>query len=726
MPWRKVTHVPFVTRGTSEPESHHDTSSELEVHTNTPADTPEFSLPDLEQCFTSGFSNGSECQGEDRESEPQGASIRWSEVSETTVDIEPISVTSFNQLVAHSFLSNAQVHNICLPWESALGRQIFGDDSQAPDNLTMPPFWTADQISLLADEGADSQYVAGELSKATMSSGGFEGVSFFRAVSNLTDHSFLEKRNIVLESACSRWLSILKLCPNSSSVSQRLHLDESSENFSADMAVIKAIIGVRSPSTSLTRANMVRKYLAWVFQKFPHVDLPFCESLLWQYFSFLRETNAAPTTAASTLSAMRYAQHIFSFECLAESTSSRRLIGCSEIMYSEKDAVRQAVVLTVQNVLTLHSLLADTSVNVFDRAGAGFMLLCIYGRCRHSDLSMVDRVEHDHNAMAGYVEVFTRYHKTARGAAKKAMFLPILVPAIGITNNNWVVEFCEALELCGMRLNGQLQGPILRPPTDVHASDLCKRGLTSEECSRLLRSLLGLQIESIGRSCPIVSSHSLKATGLSWASKFGVPEFDRAVLGRHSSTTSSATAIYSRDLSGASVRKFETVLKAIFNKTFLPDAPRSAYFVEPEKSVSVMVIDESPRDVVKEEVSSSDIKSEPMLIEAEENEPEIILSSSEDSSDLDIDESSDEDYEGPVLPRQEKVRRVLGRAANTGPEVWFAHKRSGILHLCNHAAECFPLERRYFKCGRVISANYSQMSERESGNQMCILCNRKS
>ena len=132
----------------------------------------------LSSVFTSGFSNGSECQGEDRESEPQGASIRWSEVSETTVDIEPISVTSFNQLVAHSFLSNAQVHNICLPWESALGRQIFGDDSQAPDNLTMPPFWTADQISLLADEGADSQYVAGELSKATMSSGGFEGVFF--------------------------------------------------------------------------------------------------------------------------------------------------------------------------------------------------------------------------------------------------------------------------------------------------------------------------------------------------------------------------------------------------------------------------------------------------------------------------------------------------------------------------------------------------------------------
>ena len=725
MPWRTVTHVPFVLRGNADHESNPDVSSELEVYTDTPA-TPEFSLPELEQGIDFADSVAARTQGGDRESEPQDLSDGFSDFDVVRADVGPISCASFNQLVANSFLGNAQLHNIGLPWESELGKQIFGESLPTPDTLTMAPFWTAEQITGLAEEGEATLDVAGELGKAVIPAGSFEGVSFFRAVSNLTDHSFLEKKKLVLESACSRWLTILKLCPNSSTTSRLLHMDDLSENLSEDIEIIKAIIGVRSPSTALSRANMVRKYLTWVFEKYPHVDRPFCESLLWQYFTFLRETSAAPTTAASTLSAMRYAQYIFGFECLAESTNSRRLIGCSEVMYSEKDAVRQSVVLTVQNVLSLHALLADTNQNHFDRAGAGFMLLCIYGRCRNSDLSMVDRVVHDHNALAGYVEIFTRYHKTARGAAKKAMFLPILVPAIGITQCSWVVEFCDALEHCGMHFEGKLQGPILRPPIAIHSDELCKRGLTSEECSRLLRSLLGLQLETGGRDTPIVSSHSMKSTGLSWASKFGVPEFDRAVLGRHSSTTSSATAIYSRDLSSASVRKFEVVLRAIAEKSFLPDAPRSAYFPGPVQPAGPVVIDEDVVETMKAEEASLEVKTEPGIVEVTEDEPEVILSSSEDSSDIDIDESSEEDCREPERLRFPKVRKVLPRVERTWPEVWMAHNRSGILHLCNQSEEVSGLERRYFKCGRVISKNFVPMSERESGNQMCILCNRKS
>ena len=181
-----------------------------------------------------------------------------------------------------------------------------------------------------------------------------------------------------------RWLSISGWCPDSSPTSKHLFFKDAPEDVEKDMEVIQSIIGVRSPSMALTRANMIRKFRAWVFDKHPHVYHPFCETLLWQYFAFLRASNAAPTTAASTLSAMRYAQHIFGFERLAESTCSRRLIGSSEVIYANKDAVRQALVLSVQNVLDLHAKLADCRVNHFDCAGDGLMLLCVYGRCTHT------------------------------------------------------------------------------------------------------------------------------------------------------------------------------------------------------------------------------------------------------------------------------------------------------------------------------------------------------
>ena len=147
----------------------------------------------------------------------------------------------------------------------------------------------------------------------------------------------------------------------------------------------------------------------------------------------------------------------------------------------------------------------------------------------------------------------------------------------------------------------------------------------------------------------------MKATSLS---KFGVPEFDRTVLGRHSSTTRSATAICWRDLASASVCKFEEVLRAIARKEFLPDAPRSAHFVVSEQATGPVVIDEDIPEEVKDEVVGLEVKSESGQHEVEDDEPEVILSSSEDSSDIDIDESSDEEIQESEPTRWSKIRKV--------------------------------------------------------------------
>ena len=72
---------------------------------------------------------------------------------------------------------------------------------------------------------------------------------------------------------------------------------------------------------------------------------------------------------------------------------------------------------------------------------------------------------------------------------------------------------------------------------------------------------------------PRVSSHSLKATALSWASKFGLPIPDKAILGRHASATTEAHAIYSRDLAVASVMKLQDIILRISRLEFQPDNP---------------------------------------------------------------------------------------------------------------------------------------------------------
>ncbi len=254
--------------------------------------------------------------------------------------------------------------------------------------------------------------------------------------------------------------------------SEYIFLDDSDESLKANMEVVEAIMGVRSAATAISRANVFRKLLSWVIANFPDSTQILDEYKIWKYFNHLRSSGAAPTAASSAMSSLRYAQHIFGFSGLSEVTNSRRLVGSSVIMYSQKEPVRQAVVLKVLEVLMLHSKLHDTSAELFDRIGAGYLLLCLYGRCRHSDLANVSHVTHDHNEDWGFVEVFTRCHKTARGPVKKATFLPILVPAIGIDGLNWVAPLLALIDSCGLKFRDKVDGPILRPPTSASSEVL--------------------------------------------------------------------------------------------------------------------------------------------------------------------------------------------------------------------------------------------------------------
>ena len=75
-----------------------------------------------------------------------------------------------------------------------------------------------------------------------------------------------------------------------------------------------------------------------------------------------------------------------------------------------------------------------------------------------------------------------------------------------------------------------------------------------------------------------LSSHSLKATTLSWASKAEVPREHRRILGRHSSAVQCADSYYSRDMSIGPVNALQKVIEMIRAGTFQPDASRSNYF----------------------------------------------------------------------------------------------------------------------------------------------------
>ena len=71
---------------------------------------------------------------------------------------------------------------------------------------------------------------------------------------------------------------------------------------------------------------------------------------------------------------------------------SRRCVGAAEQMLSCASLVTPASALSADEVWKLHQVLGSDDTPEWDRALCAFVLVCLYGRCRQSDLAMVDHI----------------------------------------------------------------------------------------------------------------------------------------------------------------------------------------------------------------------------------------------------------------------------------------------------------------------------------------------
>ena len=520
------------------------------------------------------------------------------------------------------------------------------------------------------------------------------GALFEKALSVVTDQNFLEKRQEDLDLAVDKWFSIIRINLLGSEVGQTIigHGGNIQEQKLGAYETIEAIIGVRSRTTAISRANALLNFFRWRADFTEDDGKPVTEQAAWSYVAKLRADGAAPTRASSFLAACGYALHVFGFKDFDSVYNSRRVRGLAEIMHSGKNPLKQAKVLSVAQVVALHSLMENKAANFIDRALAAYALLALYGRCRHSDLAFVECVMHDFDWKGGFVEVSTRLHKTAKSATQKSQLLPIVIPAIGVTGQVWVQEAIEAFSACGLNLDGSIQGPLFRPPMAA-GGGLCKRGLTSSEVTKFLRLLFECNDNNVDG--PRVSSHSLKATALSWASKFGLPIPDKAILGRHASATTEAHAIYSRDLSVASVMKLQDIILRISRLEFQPDNPRRGYFAEenapcaePDAIEVVKVEEDSPAQEVVENEKEMDRET---------------ISDHQSSSGSSSEESSSSDEE--VRPPPPKCYRHTAKDHLAGRFV--SHKTSKLVHYKDSVVgESKAVGKAILSCGRVLNSNY--------------------
>ena len=287
----------------------------------------------------------------------------------------------------------------------------------------------------------------------------------------------------------------------------------------------------------------------------------------------------------------------------------------------------------------------------------------------------------------------------------------MVLPAIGVQGREWITAAKMAFKDYGLSLEGHIGGPLFRPP-GADGNSHCKRGLTSQEVSRFLRVMLGENMTHDKESGPKLSSHSLKATVLSWAAKAGMAAQDKSILGRHVSAYTDSSAVYARDLSIGAVSRLQEVVLQIYRGEFLPDAPRSGYYPVAMPVAEAPELPDAEVIKVEDDAACQELDMEVPVADSQLCE-EACSASSDGSESLEGSDSEEE-----IVPPAPKCYRHVAAGPLEGKFVM--HKVSHLVHYVDSGVKG-GLATKVISCGRALNNNYKTV-ERFDTVDVCRRC----
>ena len=615
--------------------------------------------------------------------------------------------------------------NLLLPWETGVFAEIFGHSNllELPMNqLPEPDTGLMDHVIAAAEtlEGAGAQ---------TLES------CYDKVVKNVLDLDYFENKHRQLELACGQWLELLSCSWYATGVGEILAKDmQKDASGSCAYETLKASFGIKSPQTLLKRASSLRRYFKWHAElrsdaQQVHVSpLPFSEADVWSFFHWLRdlrrENQRGYTNASAFLETVRFMKFTLELRESDVVLHSRRLLGFAAIEKQQKGPTRQAAPLELCNLQRLHEILEGPGC-ITERLGAGAMLICVYGRARWSDLRFIHHVvvEEGRN---GFLTLYTAEHKTSAVGARREQYLPLVVPWMGVTHDEWVKTFMDVYKMAGLDLFRVPLGPLL--PAPRLGGTFGARPLTTPEAADWLRLLLrGTD------GCESFRAHSMKTTLLVWAAKAGLDKEVRAVLGHHASALQGSEVVYSRYLQTRALRKLNMMLHRVRiglgldedamapNPYATPNVRTLRPGVAPQQPMTPFppapVLD-APTDVVETALEEVNVAGDLESVKEEQmDEAQICAAASSislfdlgvvDSGVIELDSSSGSESGSDSTTsssdeanvKQPDVHAFVDRVPEG--QQYYKHRKSAIMHRVKNG-------QKVAACGSQLTANFQLM-----------------
>ena len=567
--------------------------------------------------------------------------------------LQVLDMDGYNLALERAWVSVEPRNQLSFPWEKGIWAGIFQTESRA-SSCTFPQFSRLPVVAMPGSTVAQERTAKKPRVEPTCG-------SWQQVVVNSDIGSWQESHEAKLDVALKRWHDVVILFPAKYPLVGQLG---ECATVADQLRVMKDVLGSKSPHTLLKRVNSFIRYLTFLQSK--NVVAPGSETLFYAFLCEQRDLGAPQSRLAATVEAVRFVEHVLGFE-ITQDLLSRRCLGSAKMVGPGPN--KQASPLKVEELKVLHAVLSSTDYDIWDRNMAGAYLCCVYSRSRWSDMQHTNLLLADPDEdKPVYVELSITDYKTKGANAWRGGLLSAVAPAVGVTEDNWAAAWLGVRE--------QIQAPLSKgfalmpaPSCDGTAS---LRPLSTAEVGKWINMMLdraGLDLHERR-----ITSHSAKATMLSYLAKYGAELGVREILGAHVSHLRSVIR-YSRDALAAPLRTLDDMLKMIRESRFVPDATRSGYFAPGWQHVDPMSV-----YILSDE---EDVKQEPDMEALSEVESP------------DTGSSSDEDaVEGAHCARQV----VLPKAPDGFKLV--QHTKSRMLHLLSQDRQ------KIFECGRAVGDNH--------------------
>ena len=387
-------------------------------------------------------------------------------------------------------------------------------------------------------------------------------------------------------SVISNWSSLVCINLDAFALGDTLDASGDTVTHAVVNSSLRACFAQKATSTLSKRFYAVNRFVNFCCRNGLQF-FPLREHVVFQFLqAMVADEHTAPSAGRSLLEALRFCRSVLGLKGDMAELGTMRVDGLAVELGRRAGPIQQAQPLTVQQVMSLERLVAQTE-DIKDKVVFGGLLVLLYSCGRFSDgqraVSMIldtdlERIDSGSLDAQGYVELQVLGHKSARSETLKRMVLPLVAPIFSLSSADWFRSWIHAREILGLPVQGRLNYPLICR-FDIQGKAIAEE-ITSAEASALLRR--ALKIPEQERA--FIRSHSLKCTPLSWSCKYGTDLPTRRLLGHHLDPHAISPETYGRDSMGPAVRCLESTLRDIKAGEFRPDETRSGRFVRAAQS----------------------------------------------------------------------------------------------------------------------------------------------